>query len=64
LDCAVGTQFLGFHANALLVLAEVLRLADRWDEVAPLVDEAIGHFDLKGNVVAAAKARAAYAEQR
>jgi tetratricopeptide (TPR) repeat protein len=61
-DCADGTQFLGFHANALLVLAEVLRLADRSDEVAPLADKAIALFDLKGNVVSAAKARAVYAE--
>jgi hypothetical protein len=59
---AIGTQFVGFHANALLVLAEVLRLADRSDEVAPLADKAIALFDLKGNVVSAAKARAVYAQ--
>ena len=47
------------HANALLVLAEILRLRPgRSEEAVPLVDEAIALFDLKGNVVSAARARA------
>ena len=56
--CAKGTDSLGIHANSLLVLAEILRLADRSEEAVPLVDEAIALFDLKGNVVSAARARA------
>ena len=55
---ANGTDSLGIHANALLVLAEILRLAGRSKEAAPLVDEAVALFNLKGNVVSAARARA------
>jgi predicted ATPase/class 3 adenylate cyclase len=61
---AEGTQFVGYHANALLVLAEVLRLADQQQKAVPLVEEAVALFDLKGNVVSATKARAAFAELR
>lgn len=55
---AIGSDSVGVHANALLVLAEVLRLAGRHTEAAPLVDEAIALFELKGNVISAARARA------
>ena len=58
LGYATGTDFVAVHANALLVLAEVLRLAGRPDAAAPLVGEAIAVFDLKGNLVSAARARA------
>ena len=63
-SCAIGTQFVGLHANALLVLAEILRLADRSEEADPLIAEAVALFDRKGNVVSAAKARAILAELR
>ena len=42
---------------ALLDLAEVLRLAGRGEDAAISVREAIGVFERKGNVIAAAKAR-------
>jgi tetratricopeptide (TPR) repeat protein len=44
-------------ANALMDLAEVLRLTGRSGEVAPAIEEAIRLYDAKGNVVAAAAAR-------
>ena len=53
-----GTDFVAVHANALLVLAEILRLAGRPEAAAPLVGEALALFDLKGNLVSAARARA------
>jgi ATP/maltotriose-dependent transcriptional regulator MalT len=55
---ATGTDFVAVHANALLVMAEILRLAGRPKAAAPLVGEALALFDLKGNLVSAAKARA------
>ena len=54
-----GTEFLNLHADALLVLAEVLRLAGRAGEAAAALEEAIELYERKGNVVSAAKARAA-----
>jgi hypothetical protein len=55
---ATGTDFVAIHTNALLVMAEILRLAGRPKAAAPLVGEALALFDLKGNLVSAAKARA------
>jgi class 3 adenylate cyclase len=52
---ADGTQFLGYHADALIVLAEVLRLAGRPAEAASTLEAAARLFDLKGDVVSAAK---------
>jgi hypothetical protein len=57
-----GTQFLGFHADALLVLAEVLRRAGRPAEAVNGLEEAVGLYERKGNVVSAAKARVMLAE--
>jgi tetratricopeptide (TPR) repeat protein len=45
------------QGDMLMDLAEVLSLADRLDEAAPVVEEAIGLFEAKGNVVAAGRAR-------
>ena len=59
---AEGTEFLGFHADALLVLAEVLRLAGEPAEAAAALEEAVALYERKGNVVSAAKARAALDE--
>ena len=56
------TEFLGYHAEALLVLAEVLRLAGRLEEAAGALEEAVALYERKGNVVSAAKARAALDE--
>jgi class 3 adenylate cyclase/tetratricopeptide (TPR) repeat protein len=64
LRVADPAYFLSFRADTLLILAEVLRVADRSQEAAPLVEEAVALCDLKGNVVAAAKARAVLAELR
>ena len=61
LSYATGSDSVDVHANALLVLAEVLRLAGRHTEAAPPVKEAIALFELKGNVVSAARARAVLA---
>jgi len=63
-DHAEGTEFLGFHAAALLVLAEVLRLAGRPTEAATALEEARSLYERKGNVVSAAKARAMLEELR
>jgi class 3 adenylate cyclase/tetratricopeptide (TPR) repeat protein len=54
---AEGTHYLGFHADALLVLAEVLRLAGRPEEAATALEEAVALYERKGNVVSACKAR-------
>ena len=59
---AQGTEYLGFHADALFVLAEVLRLAGRPTEAATALQQAADLFDLKGNVVSAANARAVLAQ--
>ena len=61
---ASGTQFLGYHADALTVRAEVLRLAGRPAEAANTLEEAARLFDLKGNVVAAARVRSVLGELR
>jgi DNA-binding SARP family transcriptional activator len=61
---ADGTEFLGFHADALVVLAEVLRLTGRSAEAVTALEEALGLHERKGNVVSAAKARALLAELR
>lgn len=61
---AEGTEYLGFHADALFALAQVLRLAGRHAEAATALQQVAGLFDLKGNVVSAANARAALAELR
>ena len=61
---AGGTQFLGYHADALTVLAEVLRLAGRPAEATSTFEEAAHLFDVKGNVVSGAKARTVLRELR
>jgi hypothetical protein len=47
------------EASVLLDLAEIPRLAGRTEEAAPLVDQAVALFELKGNHLLAAKARGA-----
>jgi DNA-binding SARP family transcriptional activator len=51
------TDFLVLHADALMDLAEVLRLADRGGEAASFVEEALGLYEQKGHVVGAERAR-------
>jgi hypothetical protein len=52
------SDFLPVHADALMDLAEILRLAGRPGEAGSAVEGAIRLYEQKGNVVAAAKARA------
>jgi hypothetical protein len=44
------------EASVLLDLAEIPRLAGRTEEAAPLVDQAVALFELKGNHLSAAEA--------
>jgi tetratricopeptide (TPR) repeat protein len=53
------SDFLTARADAASDLSEVLRLAGRHEEAARALEEAIELHDRKGNVVAAARARAA-----
>jgi len=50
------TDWLNSRGDALLDLAEVLDFADRPDEAAPVIAEALGFYEQKGNVVSARKA--------
>jgi class 3 adenylate cyclase/tetratricopeptide (TPR) repeat protein len=61
---AEGTEYLGFHADALFALAEVLRPAGRPAEAVSALEEAAAIYDRKGNLVSAAKARAVLGELR
>jgi hypothetical protein len=51
------TDFTVLRADAFMDLAEVLRTTGRDIESAPLVDQALGLYEQKGNVVAAGRAR-------
>jgi predicted ATPase/DNA-binding SARP family transcriptional activator len=51
------TDFLNFHAGALVDLAEVLRLGGRQTEAAAAMAEAVRLYEEKGNTVFAARAR-------
>ena len=55
---AESSDFLSTHADAMLDLAEVLLLAGRSDEARPSIEVAVRLYEQKGNVVAAARARA------
>jgi len=52
------TDALNYQAACSLDFAEVHRLAGRSAQAATAVEEAIGLYELKGNIVAAARARA------
>ena len=51
------SDFIPVHAQALMDLEEVLRLAGRPSEGLPILDRAVRLWEQKGNVVAAARAR-------
>ncbi len=55
---ADGTLFLGYHADALLVLAYVLTRSGQTTEAATALEHAIALYERKGNIVSATKARA------
>jgi DNA-binding SARP family transcriptional activator len=61
---AEGREFLGFHADALVVLAEVLQLAGKPEEPASALEEAVALYERKGNVVSADRSRALLEELR
>ena len=52
------SDFIPVHAQALMDLEEVLRLGGRPSEGVPILDRAVRLWEQKGNVVAAAHARA------
>ena len=55
---AAESDFLDSHGDALLELAEVMRLTGREQEAVEVVREAERLYELKGNVVSAARAHA------
>jgi tetratricopeptide (TPR) repeat protein len=57
LALASPTDWLEMKAGALLDLAEVLQLAGRTEAASPLIEQAVVHYERKGNVVLAEKAR-------
>jgi DNA-binding SARP family transcriptional activator len=56
------TDFLVLRADALMDLAEVLRLSGREGECAPVVGQALELYEQKGNVVGVGRARALLAD--
>ena len=54
---AEPTDLLVMRADALLDLAEVVALTDHWTDAQVLARQALELFELKGNVVSAARAR-------
>jgi DNA-binding SARP family transcriptional activator len=56
---AEQTDFLVVHGDALMILADVLRLGDRADEAVPVVEKALRLYEQKENLVSAARAHAA-----
>ena len=59
---AAGTDYLDLHAHALMSLAEVFRLADRTEDAAATLRDAIELHRRKRNVVDEARARAVLEE--
>jgi class 3 adenylate cyclase/tetratricopeptide (TPR) repeat protein len=58
------TDWLNLRGDALLDLAEVLDLAGRPDDAAPVIAEALRLYEQKGNIVSAGKAHELLAELR
>jgi tetratricopeptide (TPR) repeat protein len=58
------TDWLNLRGDALLDLAEALDLAERPDEAAPVIAEALRLYEQKGNIVSAGKAHDLLAELR
>ena len=61
---AEETNLLEIRGDTLIDLAEVLRLSGQPEEAASALEEAVGLYERKGNVVSAAKARALLDELR
>jgi class 3 adenylate cyclase/tetratricopeptide (TPR) repeat protein len=58
---AEKTDDINLHADALMALAHVLRLADRPSDALPVLEEALRLYERKGNLVSAGSARAVLA---
>jgi tetratricopeptide (TPR) repeat protein len=54
---AAESDFLAFHGDALMDLAELLRLAGRRQEAASAVEQAIQLYEQKCSILSAARAR-------
>jgi transcriptional regulator of nitric oxide reductase len=61
---AAATDDINVRGDSLMTLAELLCLAERFSEAVPVLDEALRHYEQKGNVVSACKARALLGEVR
>ena len=61
-ELADSTDYLNFHGDALVDLADVLALAGRAEEAAEALERARRLYDEKGNVVSAERTRRAIAE--
>ena len=59
---AADSEFVVLHADVLLDLAEVLRLAGRTEDASAAAAEAVCLYERKGNIAAASSARAAPSE--
>jgi DNA-binding SARP family transcriptional activator len=59
-----ASDFLTVHAEALMDLAEVLRLAGRLEDAARSLEESVRLYEQKGSVLGAARARALLDELR
>jgi class 3 adenylate cyclase len=57
LELVSHTDALNRHADSLLALAEILRIADRDDEAAEVTRSAVRFYEMKGNIVSAGRAR-------
>jgi class 3 adenylate cyclase/tetratricopeptide (TPR) repeat protein len=54
---AEDTDNIDLRGDALMALAEVLRLAERPDEAVPVIEEALRLYEQKGNLVSTGNAR-------
>ncbi len=57
LELVSRTDALNRHADSLLALAEILRIADRDDEAGDVTRDAVRFYEMKGNIVSAGRAR-------
>jgi len=56
-----GTDFTNWQADALVDLAETLRLSDRAGDARPALEEALALYEAKGNLASAAAVRQTWA---
>jgi tetratricopeptide (TPR) repeat protein len=54
---AEGTDDINMHGDALMALAEVVRVGKRPSEAVPVVEQALNLYERKGNLVSAGKGR-------